>query len=206
MLNCELLQGWDRTSAFYQAPLAAASVHVTISPSHPSHPRGGHPPHSNLVHGKLTSPTPNPAGDRTYGFTSCPRRWWSFYTWVNKTYQGSGWPTRPCLQVLFCVFGCVVEAKSQTSTQNQHHGRKNCLGNLRSAHRKFTHFIAHFRAADQKFIPVVSCIFSIQLSRHFLRLWQGEFVQQSRSSLVGDHFHYSPDLNVWFRDDVVRRN
>ena len=25
---------------------------------HPSHPRGGHPPHSNLVHGKLTSPTP----------------------------------------------------------------------------------------------------------------------------------------------------
>ena len=25
---------------------------------HPSHPRGGHPPHSNLVRGKLTSPTP----------------------------------------------------------------------------------------------------------------------------------------------------
>ena len=25
---------------------------------HPSHPRGGHPPHSNLVHGILTSPTP----------------------------------------------------------------------------------------------------------------------------------------------------
>ena len=28
------------------------------------------------------------------------------------------------------------------------------------------------------------CIFSILLSRHFLRLWQGEFVQQSRASLV----------------------
>ena len=25
---------------------------------HPSHPKGGHPPHSNLVRGKLTSPTP----------------------------------------------------------------------------------------------------------------------------------------------------
>ena len=25
---------------------------------HPSHARGGHPPHSNLVRGKLTSPTP----------------------------------------------------------------------------------------------------------------------------------------------------
>ena len=25
---------------------------------HPSHPRGGHPPHSNLVRGKLTPPTP----------------------------------------------------------------------------------------------------------------------------------------------------
>ena len=25
---------------------------------HPSHPMGGHPPHSNLVRGKLTSPTP----------------------------------------------------------------------------------------------------------------------------------------------------
>ena len=28
-----------------------------------NHPRGGHPSHSNLVHGKLTSRTPNPAGD-----------------------------------------------------------------------------------------------------------------------------------------------
>ena len=25
-------------------------------------------------------------------------------------------------------------------------------------------------------------------------------------SLVGDHFLYSHDLNVWFRDDIVRRN
>ena len=50
------------------------------------------------------------------------------------------------------------------------------------------------------------CIFSILLSRHFLRLWQGEFVQQSRASLVGDHFLYSHDLDVWFRADVVWRN
>ena len=27
-----------------------------------------------------------------------------------------------------------------------------------------------------------------------------------RASLVGDHFLYSHDLNVWFRCDVVRRN
>ena len=26
-------------------------------------------------------------------------------------YHGPGWSTRSCLQVLFCVFGCVVEAK-----------------------------------------------------------------------------------------------
>ena len=38
------------------------------------HPRGGHPSHSNLVRGKLTSPTPNPAGDGTSGLTSYPRR------------------------------------------------------------------------------------------------------------------------------------
>ena len=36
--------------------------------------------------------------------------------------------------------------------------------------------------------------------------WQGEFVKQSRASLVGDHFLYSRDLNVWFRADKVRRN
>ena len=27
-----------------------------------------------------------------------------------------------------------------------------------------------------------------------------------KSCLVGDHFLYSPDLNVWFRDDIIRRN
>ena len=52
----------------------------------PTQPRGGHPSHSNLVRGKLTSPTPNPAGDGTSGLTSYPRRrknngnqveWWS---------------------------------------------------------------------------------------------------------------------------------
>ena len=42
--------------------------------THPTQPRGGHPSHSNLVRGKLTSPTPNPAGDGTSGLTSYPRR------------------------------------------------------------------------------------------------------------------------------------
>ena len=49
-------------------------------------------------------------------------------------------------------------------------------------------------------------IFSIPLSRHFVGFWQGEFVQQSKASFVGDHLLYSHDLNVWFRGDVVRRN
>ena len=44
------------------------------SQTHPTQPRGGHPSHSNLVRGKLTSPTPNPAGDGTSGLTSYPRR------------------------------------------------------------------------------------------------------------------------------------
>ena len=49
-------------------------------------------------------------------------------------------------------------------------------------------------------------IFSILFSIHFLRCWQGENVSQSRASLVGDHNLYSPDLIVWFRGDIVRRN
>ena len=48
-----------------------------------------------------------------------------------------------------------------------------------------------------------ACIFSILLFIHFLRCWQGEFVHQSKASkkasLVGDHFLYSHDLNVWSR-------
>ena len=45
-----------------------------INETHPTQPRGGHSSHSNLVRGKLTSPTPNPAGDGTSGLTSYPRR------------------------------------------------------------------------------------------------------------------------------------
>ena len=40
---------------------------------------------------------------------------------------------------------------------------------------------------------------------HFLRNWRGEFVLQSKASLVGNHFLYSRDLNVWFKADIVRR-
>ena len=49
-------------------------------------------------------------------------------------------------------------------------------------------------------------IFSILISIHFLRCWHREFVQQSRASLVGDHFLNSHDPNVWFRGDNERRN
>ena len=49
-------------------------------------------------------------------------------------------------------------------------------------------------------------ILSILLFIHFLGCWQGEFVYQSKASFVADHFFYSHDFNVWFRDDIVRRN
>ena len=52
----------------------------------------------------------------------------------------------------------------------------------------------------------LSCIFSILFVIHFLRCWQGEFVCQSKGSFPGDHFLYSHDLNVWFRNDIVGRN
>ena len=50
------------------------------------------------------------------------------------------------------------------------------------------------------------CIFSILFSIHFQRCWQGELAWQSRASVIVDHFLYSHDLSMWFRDDVVRRN
>ena len=50
------------------------------------------------------------------------------------------------------------------------------------------------------------CIFSILFSIHFLRCWQGEFVEQSWALLLDDHFLYSCDLNMWIRGDLVRRN
>ena len=40
------------------------------------------------------------------------------------------------------------------------------------------------------------CIFFILLPIHFLGFRQGECVQQSRASLVGDHLLYSHGLNV----------
>ena len=39
----------------------------------------------------------------------------------------------------------------------------------------------------------------------FAKVLKGEFVSQS-SSIVGDHFLYSCNLNVGFRGDIVRRN
>ena len=49
-------------------------------------------------------------------------------------------------------------------------------------------------------------IFFIPFSINFLRCWKGEFVEKSEAALIGDHFLYSHDLNVWFRADIVRRN
>ena len=39
-------------------------------------------------------------------------------------------------------------------------------------------------------------IFSMLFLVHILKYEQGEFVKQSRASLVGDHFLYSHDLHV----------
>ena len=55
------------------------------------------------------------------------------------------------------------------------------------------------------YTPTSPCIFTVLFSIPFLKYWQGEFVQQSRASLVCDHFLYSCDGNVWFRGDIVRR-
>ena len=48
-------------------------------------------------------------------------------------------------------------------------------------------------------------IFSILLSTHFLRCWQGEFVQQSWASWVSFHFPHSRNFHMWSRGDIVRR-
>ena len=56
------------------------------------------------------------------------------------------------------------------------------------------------------YILTLECILPILFSIYLLRSWQGEFVQQSRASLVGDHFLYSHDLSNWFKDKIVRRN
>lgn len=45
----------------------------------------------------------------------------------------------------------------------------------------------------------------ILFSNHFLMCWYGEFFEQSRSFLVGDHLLYnSRELHVWFSGDIVR--
>ena len=49
-------------------------------------------------------------------------------------------------------------------------------------------------------------IISILSPVHLLMCWQGEFVQQSRLSLGGDHFLYSHDIDVWFSGDIIGRN
>lgn len=53
--------------------------------------------------------------------------------------------------------------------------------------------------------PFFHAVLSLAIYIYFLRSWQRELVQQSRASLVGDHFLCSHDLNVWFKGDNVRR-
>ena len=51
-----------------------------------------------------------------------------------------------------------------------------------------------------------ACIISLVLSIHLVRYWKGEFVWRSRAVLFRYHFFCSPDFNVWFSSDNVRRN
>ena len=44
----------------------------------------------------------------------------------------------------------------------------------------------------------------LTVSLHFLRFREGEFVQQTRASLVFDDFPQSHDPNVLSRDDLIR--
>ena len=60
---------------------------------------------------------------------------------------------------------------------------------------------------DTLFYALTSvCTFSIVFSIHFLLCYQGELVEQSRASLVGDHLLDSHDVNGWFRGDIVKKN
>ena len=52
----------------------------------------------------------------------------------------------------------------------------------------------------------LSELFSPYYFLYISRCWQGECFEQSRASLVGDHFMYSHDLSVWFRSVTVMRN
>lgn len=56
------------------------------------------------------------------------------------------------------------------------------------------------------YTPTSVCVFCLLWSLHFLWYWQGEFVEKSRASSIGDHFQYSYDLNGWFRSNTVPRN
>ena len=53
--------------------------------------------------------------------------------------------------------------------------------------------------------PNIGMHILLLFSIHFLMYWQGEFVEQSRAYLVGDHSLYSRDFHVWFRADIVGR-
>ena len=61
-------------------------------------------------------------------------------------------------------------------------------------------------AVSQFYTLSSECLFLILFSTHFPKCLQGEFDQQSGASSVDNHFLKSCNLNVWFSDDVVRRN
>ena len=55
---------------------------------------------------------------------------------------------------------------------------------------------------------ISTCLFSILFSIHFLRCWQGEFLKQSRATLVSmwSFLSFLWVFNVWFKFGIVRRN
>ena len=67
--------------------------------------------------------------------------WYKWSDWMYKSKPA--WPTRPCLQVLFCVFGCVVEVKSFHSFYNallfQHELFRDLQGFLKQGNVTFSY-------------------------------------------------------------------
>ena len=91
-----------------------------------------------------------------------------------------------------------------THTSRLFHLKKNWA---QVCHLWFCHFASslyHLCSLLGLIAPASVCIFSVLVSIHFLRCWQGEFVKQSRASFVGDHFLDSRDLNVWCRGDYCK--
>ena len=135
---------------------------------------------------------------------------WNFYC-VSST-------TNTAMQWFFPTFGLkIARRKNQVWRPGKHQDNHTCLDchalivmlgavKLGVSRRRKIRYVALLRKELLTFYTLTSgYIFSITFSIHFLWYWQREFVKRLRASLVADHFLYSHDLNVCFRDDTDMR-